>query len=234
MTVNENMRIENKTELTFGKKIKNILKYIGEHYLKFPTYILSHPIKGYDYFKRENKGKMSVAIVFIILLIIIRVLKFQYTGFPASQNDPDDLRLMQEIGLVIFPIIVFTVSNWSITTLFDGKGKMKEIFMMIGYSLFPMIWAEAVGLIFSNVMTLEEVGFYGLIIGAGTFLTAYMIFFGLISIHEYGVLKCLGSIVGTALAILVVLFILLLAFDLFQQVYSFVYTIYREISLRYL
>lgn len=232
--MNDNLRIVNKADLSFWQKVKNVLSYIREHYIKFPAYILAHPIKGFDYFKRENKGKMSVAVIFIILQIIIQVLTFQYTGFPVSQNDPNDLDLMRQIGLVIFPIVLFTVSNWSITTLFDGKGKMKEIFMMLGYSLFPMLWAQTIGLIFSNIITVEEVGFYGLIIGAGSFLTGYMIFFGLISIHEYGLLKCLGSIAGTVLAILVVLFIILLAFDLFQQVYSFVYTIYREISLRYL
>jgi hypothetical protein len=97
-----------------------------------------------------------------------------------------------------------------------------------------MLWTESIGLIFSNFITAEEVGFYLLLIGIGNFLTGYLIFFGLLSIHEYGVLKCIGSIVGTALAILVILFVMLLAFDLFQQIYSFIYTIYREISLRYL
>src|SRR5690606_6694949 len=148
-------------------------------------------------------------------------------------NDPNDLNTFKEIALVIFPIILFTVSNWSITTLFDGKGKMREIYMMVCYALFPMLWTETIGLIFSNYITADEVGFYYLIIGIGSFLTGYLIFFGLISIHEYGVLKCIGSIVGTAIAILVILFVMILAFDLFQQIYTFFYTIYREISLRY-
>lgn len=229
----DNIKVENNNN-TFFEKVKNGLNYFYEHFIKFPAYILTHPIKGYDYFKRENQGKMNVALTFMITLIIIQILEFQYSGFVVNQNDPNQLNTLREIGLVVFPILLFTVSNWSITTLFDGKGKMREIFMMLCYALYPLIWTKAVGLLFSNVITADEVGFYGLILGLGSFLTGYMIFFGLISIHEYGVLKCIGSIVGTALAILVILFIMLLAFDLYQQIYSFIYTIYREISLRYL
>lgn len=228
----ENMSVE-RSDKTFIEKVKHALSYFYKNYIKFPAFILTHPIKGFDYFKREKEGKMQVAVTFMVILIILRILKFQYTGFVVSQNDPNDLNTFKEIALVIFPIILFTVSNWSITTLFDGKGKMREIYMMVCYALFPMLWTETIGLIFSNYITADEVGFYYLIIGIGSFLTGYLIFFGLISIHEYGVLKCIGSIVGTAIAILVILFVMILAFDLFQQIYTFFYTIYREISLRY-
>lgn len=228
----DNMRVE-RSEKTFFEKVKHALSYFYKHYIKFPAFILTHPIKGFDYFKREKEGKMQVAVTFMVILIILQILKFQYTGFVVNQNDPNDLNTLKEIALVIFPIILFTVSNWSITTLFDGKGKMREIYMMVCYALFPMLWTETIGLIFSNYITADEVGFYYLIIGIGSFLTGYLIFFGLISIHEYGVLKCIGSIVGTAIAILVILFVMILAFDLFQQIYTFFYTIYREISLRY-
>lgn len=230
----ENINVDSKTDITFWQKFKYVMSYIHEHYIKFPLFILTHPIKGFDYFKREKQGKMQVALVFMVLLILLKILEFQFTGFVVSQKKATDLNTVKEILLVVGPLVLITVANWSVTTLFDGKGKMKEIFMMLCYSLFPLIITKAIGLVFSNVITQEEVGFYNLIIGLGTFLMGYMVFFGLISVHEYGVLKCIGSIAGTFLALSVILFILLLGFDLYQQIYSFIYTIYREISLRYL
>lgn len=234
MMMNDNMKMNTINKVSFWDKTKKFLQYVYEEYIKFPAFILAHPLKGFDYFKREKKARMSVAISFIIITIILRVLEFQYSGFVVNQQNPNELNTFQEIAFIIFPILLFVVSNWSVTTLFDGKGKMKEIFMMICYSLFPLIIAKIIGLIFSNIIVEEEVGFYLLIMGLGSFLMVYMLFFGLISIHEYGVLKCIGSILGTVLALLVLLFILLLGFDLFQQIYGFIYTIYREISLRYL
>ncbi|MGD9605078.1 MAG: Yip1 family protein [Bacilli bacterium] len=215
-------------------KVKNFLKFVYEEFIRFPTYILVHPLKGYDFFKREKKAKMSVALIFVVLLIIMQILEFQYTGFVVNQLDLNDLNSFREIASVIVPIIAVVVGNWSITTLFDGKGKMKEIFMMICYSLFPLIVSKIIGMLFSNIIVAEEAGFYNLIISLGSFLMGYMIFFGLISIHEYGLFKCVLSIIGTLLAVLVLFFIAMLGFDLFQKIIGFIYTLYREIALRYL
>ena len=73
---------------------------------------------------------------------------------------------------------------------------------------------------------------YTLVNIIGIVLLIYMFFFGIISIHEYGLGKCVLTILFTLIAALIVLFAGLLFFDLFQRMYGFVYTIYREISLR--
>ena len=59
---------------SFMDKVKSSLVYIKEEYIKFPLYILSHPLKGFDIFKREKRAKASVAIVFVILLILLNIL----------------------------------------------------------------------------------------------------------------------------------------------------------------
>ena len=220
--------------IDFLSKVWNGLKVFRKEYIRFPVYILLHPFKGYDEFKREKRAKMSVAIVFIVALIVLRILQFQYAGFIVNPYDIKDLNSFAQISYVIVPIVVLVFANWSITTLFDGKGKIKEIFMLIGYSLFPMVVTNLFGLFISNIIVAEEAAIYGLIISIGVFGTGYMLFLGLVSIHEYGVFKCVLSIIGTLIAAMVILFVGLLCFDLFQKVFGFFYTIYREISLRYL
>ncbi|MDD3170871.1 MAG: Yip1 family protein [Bacilli bacterium] len=216
------------------QSIKKFLKFFKEEFITYPLFIMFHPLKGFDYFKRENRARMDVAICFIVFLIFLRILEFQYSGFVINQVSVTELNSLSEIAMVLSPIIIITVANWSITTLFDGKGKMKEIFMMICYSLFPLIWAKIFGLFLSNVVSQQEEAIYHLVIGLGTFLMCYMAFFGFISIHEFGLLKCVGTLIATAVAILIICFIGILCFDLFQKMTGFIYTIYREISLRYL
>ena len=217
---------------TVFKVLKKLGKFIVDDCIKLPTYILCHPLKGFEEFKRYKKGKMSVALVFVVLTILVNILSFQYNGFLINQNNLKDLNSIEQIAYVAGAIIVVTVANWSVTTLFDGKGNMKEIFMMVCYCLYPFIWANGVGIILSNILTEDEMAVHTLVIGLGVVLLCYMFFFGIISIHEYGLVQCLLTILFTIVAALVVLFACLLFFDLFQRMYGFAYTLYREITLR--
>ena len=62
---------------------------------------------------------------------------------------------------------------------------------------------------------------------------AYMVFMGLVVIHEYGVGKAITTVILTVIATAVILFIALLIFDLSSQIYGFVYSLYKEIVSRY-
>ena len=213
-------------------KLKQLGKFIVDDCIKLPAYILAHPLKGFEEFKRYKKGKMSVAIVFVILTIFVNILKFQYDGFLVNDNNIKDLNTFAQVAYVAGAVIVVTIGNWAVTTLFDGKGNMKEIFMMICYCLYPLIWSTGIGIILSNILTEDEMAVYTLVNIIGIVLLIYMFFFGIISIHEYGLVQCLLTILFTVVAVLIVLFACLLFFDLFQRMYGFVYTLYREISLR--
>lgn len=229
---NSNTKIFREKMNLFGIKLKQFFKYLWEDCIKFPLYIIAHPLKGFDEFKRYKRGKMSVAIVLLLAAICTNILKFQFEGFMINDRDVKDLNSLKEIASVAGVVLIATVANWSITTLYDGKGTMKEIFMMISYSLFPMIWLGLLGIAVSNILTIEEMGLHKLIVILGYILTGYMFFFGIISIHEYGVFKCVLSILFTVVAALIILFGMLLFFDLFRRMYGFIYTIYREITLR--
>lgn len=237
-TINKNVTTEDVNKVSFFSKVWTLivkfLKMFKEEFITYPLYIMAHPIKGYDDFKRENKGKLPVAIVFMLFLIFLNIMEYQYTGFIVSQVDIEKLNSVREIVTIFALVLVITFANWSITTLFDGKGKVKEIFTMLGYSLFPLCWAKLIGLFASNFLTQNEAAVYTLLIAVGGFLLGYMAFFGFLCLHEYGLFKSILSLLGTALAVLVICFIGILTFDLFQKMAGFVYTLYQEISLRFL
>lgn len=213
--------------------LKSIFNEIIEDYFKFPLYILTHPIAGFDQLKRENKGKVSVAIVFMLLLGLLNILTYQYSGFLVNFNNPRELNSIREISFVVVAILLFSIGNWSITTLFDGKGKFKEIFMMTCYSTFPMLLLGFPNLILSLIYTNEEVSFYYILSGIAVFLMILLIFVGLLVIHEYSVARTLLTIIFTGVAMAVILFIALLFFNIAQQVVALVTGLYREITWRY-
>lgn len=210
-------------------KVKKILN----EYLRFPAYILFHPFDGYEDLKRYKKGKLSVAILFMVLFAYFQIFSFTNLGFLVNNNNPLDLNSLQEIFGVILIIFLFTVGNWSITTLMEGKGSYKEIFMVAGYSLFPLVIIGFPAVFLSNFLTLEEMAFYNLLMFMAYFLTGWMLFMGLLNIHEYGLFKTILTFIATFISISVMIFVGLLFFDLIQQIIAFIASIIDEINLRY-
>lgn len=212
--------------------MKSKLANFVQDYLSFPKYLLMHPFDGFDEFKTQKRGKMSVALVFIGLFALLRILSFQYEGFLINERNPLDLNNLQEIFVVALLVVLFVTANWSVTTLMEGKGKYKEILMVTGYALFPLIIIGFPALLVSNFLTLEEMPFYTLFMGVAYFLTGWMLFMGILNIHQYGLLRTIVSFLLTVVAMLVMMFLGLLFFDLIQQFISFVASIFEELGLR--
>lgn len=214
-------------------KIVELVKAFFKNFVKTPLRLMSHPIQGYTEFKQDKVGKLSVAIGMVLIYALLVIIRYNANGIIINKNDPTKFNSIKLLIYTIMPLIILCVANWTITTLLDGKGTMKMIFTMGGYSYFPLIFFGIINLILSNVLTSSEVQIITLLNFLGYFLMGYMIFMGLISIHEYGVAKALLTIVLTIIATAVILFIALLIFDLASQIYGFFYSLYKEIVSRY-
>ena len=213
--------------------MKTKLKEWYHDFIRFPKYILLHPFDGYEEFKRYKKAKLKVAVVFITLFAFFRIFSFQYTGFLINPNNPLDLNSLNEIFSVVLLVFLFTVGNWSVTTLMEGKGSYKEILMVTGYALFPLVVIGFPSVILSNFLTLEEMAFYSLMMLIAYILTGWMLFMGILNIHQYGLFKTILAFIATIVSMSVMMFLGLLFFDLIQQFIAFVVSIYEELSLRY-
>lgn len=215
------------------KARKDKVKAFFANTFKFPLYLITHPIQGYTEFKTEKKAKLSVAIFILILFVLEEIVAYKYLGPVINKNNPQKFNSLEILAYSVGPVILLTVSNWSVTTLMDGKGKMKEIFMLCCYSLFPVVILGFLHIGLSNVMIADEEQLILVLKIISWFLTAYMAFMGLVVVHEYSIFKTIASIILTVVAACVIMFVCLLIFDLVEQIYGFIYSLYDEIAARY-
>lgn len=234
----ENDEIEEKKKNFFSKidlsKIWKSIRNFFHEVIGVPLYILTHPVQGFTEFKTEKKGKMWVAVSILLIYVVVEILAYQYEGIVTNKNNPQNFNSIRILVYGVLPPIILSVANWSVTTLLDGKGKMREIFMMICYSLIPIVLINILNILLSNVLTSDEAQFITLLNIIGWIITFFMVFMGLVVIHEYGMGKTIWSIILTIVATLIIAFLALLVFDLAQQIYGFVYSLYKEITTRYL
>ena len=56
----------------------------------------------------------------------------------------------------LVPLVIFCIANWCLTTLFDGKGTLRDIYMLTAYALVPFILLRLPMTFVSNVLLKDE------------------------------------------------------------------------------
>ncbi|MEK5058887.1 Yip1 family protein [Paenibacillus shunpengii] len=203
-----------------------------QDFIKFPLHLIIHPFEGYWDLKYEGKGKLRVAITILFLLFITMVIQRQFAGFLVNFNDPRTLNSLAELQYVVFPFILWCVSNWSITTLMEGEGKFREIVNATAYALIPMILVYLPMTLISRFMTQEETAFYYLLNTVAAIWFIYLLFVGIMTVHQYTATKTIVTILLTIVVMAIIVFLGTLVMSLIQQIIEFVTNIYRELIFR--
>lgn len=199
---------------------------------KYPFYVMFHPFKGFWELKYEKKGRVWIGLIILFLLVIVMILKRQYTGFIVNFNNPNELNSIDELIYIVLPFFLFTIANWSITTLMDGEGKFGEIVMVTAYSLLPAVLIFSSTIIISSFITREELALYFFLETFALIWSFGLLFVGIMTVHQYSVSKTVGTFFLSVVVMGIIIFLGLLFFSLVQQMVSFFQTIYREIIYR--
>jgi len=197
-----------------------------------PLYILVRPIKGFYNMKFEGQGKLKLAFFNYIMVCISFAFMSQYSSVLVNPRNPMRLNSFVDFMTITIILILFCVSNWSVTSLTNGEGKFKEIFMTVCYAMTPLVLLLIPAAVLSNILTENETGFFFMLVSFASFWFVLLTFIGLIVIHNYTVSKALVTVALTFVSFLIILFLITLLMTLLQQVYIFVNGIRTEISFR--
>ena len=205
-------------------------KTYGEE-LIYAFHLMFHPFDGFWDLKHEKRGSVRGALT----IILLTVLAFFYNSVGKSYiQNPKGIgsTIWMEFISVLVPIILFVVANWCLTTLFDGEGSFKDIFIAVGYALSPMPIILVACTLVSNVLTADEIGIVSLVIGIAFVWAGLLLFFGTMVTHDYTIFKNILIILFTILAMAIIIFVAVLFSGLIAKMVSFISSIIVEISYR--
>ena len=219
-----------------GKVNKRTALKVGRKSLKeellYAFHVIFHPFDGFWDLKHEKRG--SIRSAFIILLITIMVYFYNTIGggYIFNPRPNATFNLLGAITAVLVPLLLWVVANWCLTTLFEGEGSMKDIFVATCYCLTPIPLLMLPATIASNFLTAEEAGIISLLVTIGFVWAGLLLFLATMTTHNYtigkNILTCIATIVGMAF----LMFMGLLFSSLVGKIVSFVTNIIDEISYR--
>ena len=200
--------------------------------LKYSLYVITHPFDGFWDLIHEKKGTMAAAHTFLLLFLLARVLKLMLTNFQFISAPVQYINVFEEMASLALPFLILCIANWAMTTLFDGKGRFRDIYMAMCYALVPYILIQLPMILVSNMLTYEEGSLYSVMITISGIWCAFLAFIGLMEVHDYGPGKTLVFIIVTVFGAAVIIFLMLVFFSLLSDAGSYFVSIYREIVFR--
>jgi hypothetical protein len=209
-------------------KLKKALRFYA-----LPMYILIRPFQGFYNMKFNKEGRLWLALLNFFVVCVSFAFSMQYTSQLVMPRDNSSMNSFGQFVTLSAMLILFCIANWSVTSLTDGEGKLKEIIMANCYAMTPIILLFIPATLLSNILADGEAPFYVMIMNVAVFCFVLYAYVGMVTVHNFSAGKALATLVLTVLALLIIAFLMGLLLTLWQQLFTFVYSLYTEIIFRY-
>ncbi|MCL2209416.1 MAG: YIP1 family protein [Treponema sp.] len=200
--------------------------------LKFSLYVCTHPLDGFWDLTNEKRGSIAAANVIVVASILVEVLRLTLSSFMFVRINMENFNAVIIFLRTIVPVLLWTVANWSLTTLMDGKGRMSDIYMAIAYALVPSVIINFIMILLSQVITYEEGAVYWFLAGFSILWTGMLILSGMMMIHDYSMGKTILSSLLTVVGMGIIVFIFVVFFSLISDTIAYFISLYKEILFR--
>lgn len=197
----------------------------------YTFHLIFHPFDGFWDLKHEQRGSVRGAFFWIAIAIVTFFYQEIGTGYIFSPRDTYSTIFVQVIAVIV-PILLWTVANWCLTTLFEGEGSFKDVFVATSYSLAPLPLLIVPAVIYSNFATASEAGIINLLTSFAFVWCGMLIFFASQVTHDYTFSKNILTTLGTIIGMCVIMFVALLFSTLLSKILSFITEVITEITYR--
>ena len=199
--------------------------------LMFTFHVIFHPFDGFYDMKHEKRGSVRAGTT--ILGITIIAFYYQSIGQGYIMNPTGSFTtIFNTITSVIVPLALWVIANWCLTTLFDGEGSLKDIYIATTYSLAPLPIIMVPVTIATHFIVDSEVSLITLFTSIAFIWAGILIFFGTMVTHDYSMGKNVITTLGTIVGMVCIMFITLLFSTLLGKLVSFVTNIITELKYR--
>lgn len=200
-------------------------KSYGEE-LVYVFHLIFHPFDGFWDLKHEKRGSVRAATTILTFTILAFFYQSVGRGYAFNPRGYSTSILVQLISVLV-PVLLWVVANWCLTTLFDGEGGFKDIYISTCYAIAPL----PIFVIFSTILTNFVTGgsIVSLLVTFGYIWAGILLFFGTLVTHDYSIPKNIITIIGTIVAMVVIMFVAILFSALVIKMVSFLITLFGEI-----
>ena len=194
--------------------------------------IAFHPYNFFEGIQESGRIKWLQGITVMLLVYLARMISIIITGYTFQTREPYQISALHELIWILVPWFTFTLSNWAVSTILDGEGKFKEIFVGSAFALVPYIILIVPISLLSRWLSLDESGIYSFLTMFTLCWAGWLLLVGIKILHDFEIGKLIWIVLITIVGILIIWYVGILMFGLINQLYNFIADIIKELSMR--
>lgn len=219
-------KIIKKKKRALEKVLKNT-PVIGE--IGYAFKCAKHPIDRYYDIRVHKNGSMIAATIIYIVFFGVYMLYQTSKGFIYQYTKVEDMDMGAVVVGFFAILILFIVCNYLVTSITDGDGTLKQVYMIPAYGLMPVMICMLATIGMSYVLTYNESFILTVIMIIGLVWSIAVIFEGLSTVHDYDFKNTVVSLLITAVFMLIAAIVVLVVIIMWEQLYDFLLTVGKEI-----
>lgn len=200
--------------------------------VKHIVHVILHPLSGFWDLKWEKQGRLPVALSISFLALVTYVVKRCYAGFIFNTTDLTEMNILLEVLALVLLFVLWSASNWCLTSLMDGKGTFRDIVIAAGYALAPYVLLNLPVVFLSQFMVSDESVFYYGVAAISLLWCGLLLVSGVMMTHDYSLKKTILTVICILVGMVLMLFLGMLLFSILQKIFQYIYAVYIEISYR--
>ena len=191
-----------------------------------------HPLESLRLIREKGKSSALAATVLLAIFYVTKVVCNLNSGFMygiVNKSTYNSLFiLIGSVGVVI----LWTVMNWIVCMLAEGKASFKDVYCTTCYSLMPKTVYYILFTILSYIVIPSSNNGFALFSSISTIYMVILLLLSMVSIQEYTFSKAIGMAIVSVIGMAIGAFVIFVVLTLGQDFIGFIIGIIKEIVLR--
>ena len=188
-----------------------------------------HPMNSYYEIRKNRQGSVLGATVIYVVFFVLFMAYQTSKGFVYQMQKVEDM----DIGSIVIGFLLMLglsiVCNYLVTSINDGDGTFRQIYMIPAYGLLPAMISLLTVTVVSYGMTETEAFLLTIIMLIGVVWSAITIFVGLQTVHDYTFGETVKSVIITIVFMVILAIVAIILSIMWDSLYSFIKSFGKEL-----
>ncbi len=198
----------------------------------YVSHVIRHPLDSFYELKIRRSGSVASATILYALAFVVFTFHILFCSFIFRISDPKDTPLGTIALLYFSAILLFVTGNTLVSSINNGEGNLRRVYVMTAYALSPYIIGMPFVIGLTYALTLNE----AFLIQLSTFvIEAYVLvclIIGIRETHNYEGREIVKNMLLTFFFILLAVIAFSIVYMLWAQLVEFLKVLISEVSYR--